>query len=197
MAKKPSTGSYSASDYEESVDSGLKALIMQQVTGGENPHEIFNTLIKQNRCKRLYNSDGATKPVSALALHLEAEKATRHASKLNRNLGKQASMNESITTKQTDDESHHIVAAREPRAALSRRVIFSVGIGINAWQNGININKAAHRPIHTTVYYMEVNRRLATAERACIGESASERHDTIEDGILTMRDEIDDNVFPY
>lgn len=42
MAKKPSTGSYSASDYEESVDSGLKALIMQQVTGGENPHEIFN-----------------------------------------------------------------------------------------------------------------------------------------------------------
>jgi hypothetical protein len=76
-------------------------------------------------------------------------------------------------------------------------VIISVGIGINSWQNGININKTAHRPIHTTIYYMEVNRRLATAERACFGESLDERHDTIEDGILTMRDEIDNNVFPY
>jgi hypothetical protein len=155
------------------------------------------SLIQQNRCKRLYNSDGSTKPLSALALHLEAEKATRHSVKLNRNLGKQTSINSDVTAKQADDESHHVVAAREPRAALSRRVIFSVGIGINSWQNGININKTNHRPIHTTIYYMEVNRRLATAERACIGELQDERHDTIEDGILTMRDEIDDNVFPY
>ncbi len=190
MAKKTGTGSYTEVEYRESVDPALKGLVMQQVGQGQNAHEVFNELLRQNRSKRLYTADGQTRPVQALALHLEAERDIRHSVKLARNLKK------SGATKEDGDESHHVVAARARAANLARQIIFAVGIGINDSRNGVNLETAIHRPVHTDVYYMAVNNRLALTRQAIMGEPLEDRHERIGLVLVAIGEEIANRSFP-
>jgi len=191
MAKKTGSGPYTEVEYQDSVDPALKGLVMQYVGDGENPHEVFNELLRQNRSRRLYNADGQTRPTTALALHLEAERDLRHSVKLARNLAK------SGESKQSGDESHHVVAARAQRAFPARRILFSVGIGVNDARNGINLQGAAHAPIHTMVYYMEVNTRLIETETLVQNDTLESRNEQIGNELVDMAEEIADGVFPY
>ena len=190
MAKKTGTGPYTEVEYQESVDPALKGLVMQYVGDGENAHEIFNELLRQNRSARLYTADGRTRPAQALALHMEAERDLRHSVKLARNLRKAGS------TKQEDDESHHVVAARAPNAALARQIIFAVRIGVNDARNGVNLQSAIHRPVHTTVYYMAVNSRLGVTRSSAIGQTLEVRNRRIGRVLVAIGKGISDGSFP-
>jgi hypothetical protein len=176
------------------LDAALKALIMHTAEPGENPHELFNELLRRSRCKRLYDANGSTRPVSALAPHLEAE--LQHALKLRRNMDRAGVAQASSQAKRVDDECHHVVAARAPNAAAARRIIFAVGIGINGWQNGVRLNRARHRPIHTTLYYMEVNRRLRMVDISTKTDGLPTRNKRIGGELVDMAEEIENGVFP-
>jgi hypothetical protein len=197
MAKKKGSGPYTEEEYKESVDPAFKALLLQQVAirgNDENPHEILNDLLKKQRTKRLY-SQGKTRPTSALALHLEAERDIKHSSKLWRNMKNDAKTNNQTVQKNSGDESHHVVASRDPRAQASRRVIFSVGIGVNDVRNGVNLQRALHRPIHTTEYFAEVDRRLLLAEQQSRRQNPAGRETRIGDELMDMADEIENGIF--
>jgi hypothetical protein len=197
MTKKKGSDPYTEEEYNESIDPTFKALLLQQINirgQDENPHELLNNLLQKQRCKRLY-SQGKTLPTTALALHLEAERGIRHSCKLWRNMKHDAKANSEIAQKNSGDESHHLVASRDMRAQVSRRVIFSVGIGINDARNGVNLQRATHRPIHTTEYFVEVDRRLLLTEQIIRGLSVSEREIRIGEELVDMAYEIEDGIF--
>jgi hypothetical protein len=201
LGKKKGTKSYTIQEFESSVDPTFKALLMQEVSrrgNNENPYELFNNLLLKHRRKRLYR-EGKTLPVSALALHLEAEKNIQHSSKLWRNMRNASNNNASnrndIVQKQEGEETHHVVASRAPQAAEGRRIIFGIGIGINDTRNGINLQRSVHRPIHSEEYYMEVNFRLINAEKEVHASERKEKEMRIGNELVDMADEIQDGIF--
>ncbi len=72
-------------------------------------------------------------------------------------------------------EAHHIIAENSKRVSPARAILSKVGIKVDDAENGVWLqgpggkqrpghpNAHAHRPIHTKVYYAEVNVRLAGA----------------------------------
>ena len=154
----------------------------------------MNSLLKKQRTKRLYTI-GSTKPLSALALHLEAERDIQHSSKLWRNMKNEAKANGQTVQKNSDDESHHVVAARAPDAHIARRVIFAVGIGVNDARNGVNLQRAVHRPIHTELYYVEVNARLLATDNALRTASLTAKETGIGQELRAMAQEIENGTF--
>ena len=62
-------------------------------------------------------------------------------------------------------EAHHIVAFGHPRAKRARDVLISVGIDINSPANGVWMACAAHRGMHTYLYYDKVNELLDLAPK--------------------------------
>ncbi|MGN0744827.1 MAG: RHS repeat-associated core domain-containing protein [Christensenellales bacterium] len=61
------------------------------------------------------------------------------------------------------NEKHHIVAKKDPRAALSRLILKASGIGINDSINLVDVNRGYHRVLHTDVYYAILNTSMAFA----------------------------------
>lgn len=60
-------------------------------------------------------------------------------------------------------EKHHIVAKKDPRAALSRLILKASGIGINDDINLVDVNRGYHRVLHTDVYYAILNTSMTFA----------------------------------
>ena len=60
-------------------------------------------------------------------------------------------------------EKHHIVAKKDPRAALSRLILKASGIDINDDINLVDVKKGYHRVLHTNVYYAILNTSMAFA----------------------------------
>lgn len=87
------------------------------------------------------------------------------------------------------------MASRAPQAAEGRRIIFGIGIGINDTRNGINLQRAVHRPIHNEEYYMEVNFRLINAEKEVHASERKEKEMRIGNELVDMADEIQDGIF--
>jgi hypothetical protein len=141
---------------------------------------VFNRLVQEQHGLRLYKSGQTNLPSNrAFALHIEAERRIKHSTKLWRNM---RSADPSVT-KPFGYESHHIVASREPEAELSRKVLFSVNIGINDAKNGVNLDAQKHRKIHEkdTKYYTMVNFRMASLYRTTEEEVGNELMDIGED----------------
>jgi A nuclease family of the HNH/ENDO VII superfamily with conserved AHH len=155
----------------------LRAIAMRIVFesgSGENPIELLNTLIRAD-CKlelfqARYSVDGTTLAASAMQLAQDSARNANHRRTLARNMNKASG-----TPRPQYVEAHHIVSAHDGRAGLSRRIIFQKNIGINDNDNG-NYQPAAatqtvagleaaspHRHIHTTLYHLNVTRRLLTA----------------------------------
>ncbi|GLR69360.1 AHH domain-containing protein [Agaribacter marinus] len=196
MAKTQNSSSYTEIEYEEFIDPTFKALLVQRVSsdlGYDNPYELFNSLLHKQRSKRLY-SHGKAKSKSALALHLEAVRDISHSSKLWRNMQSQAKKHNLDVKKGRDEDTHHIVAAKDARAQTSRKVMFSAGIGINDFRNGVNLAKEKHRPMHTSEYYMEVDRRLLLANYVS-QDDGTDIEESIGDELLDMADEIANGIF--
>ncbi len=115
----------------------------------------------------------------AFALYIEAERRIKHSTKLWKNM-KSADQN---IEKTSGFESHHIVAAREPEAELSRKIMFSVDIGINDARNGVNVDPEIHKMLHrkNTNYYSVVNFRMAPLYRTSEQEVGDELVDIGQD----------------
>ena len=60
-------------------------------------------------------------------------------------------------------ETHHLVAQKGPNAESARKILFSVGIGINSAANLIAINTSLHRRLHTDAYYGFANSLVINA----------------------------------
>lgn len=160
-----------------------------------NSYGLFNQLLKEERGKRLYKA-GNTKPVSALRLHLEAERNIQHSSKLWRNMKSSAKANDESISKPAEYETYHIAAARAPRADKARGIMFSVGIGINSWENGVNLHHAPHRELHTVVYYIKVNQRLLRAQaRSRLEIDNQIKRNTVSNELRAMAEEIEEQIF--
>jgi len=60
-------------------------------------------------------------------------------------------------------ETHHIVAGGSPKAIRARELLDKFGIKLDDSVNGVYLQKNTHRSLHTTQYYIEVNKRLKKA----------------------------------
>jgi len=197
MAKKIGNDPYTEAEYSASVDPAFKALLVQQTTvhgNGENPYELLNNLLKKQRSKRLY-SNGTTKPMSGLALHLEAERDVGHSSKLWRNMRNSGNTKGQSVTKSSGCESHHVVASRAPDAHIARRIMFGVGIGINDARNGVNLHRIIHHPLHSDSYYVEVNTRLLTIEDALKLSTLADKEAGVGEELRDMAKDMENGTF--
>lgn len=62
------------------------------------------------------------------------------------------------------DIAHHIVAFSDTRAAVARAVLEKFNIGLNSSVNGVFLQGAEHRVIHTNAYFEWVNSQLLRAK---------------------------------
>lgn len=199
MAKKQTSGAYTKQEFEESLDVTFQALLNQEVQRlglDINSYELFNQLLLQDRRKRLYK-DGKAGPISALRLHLEAERSTGHSAKLWRNMRNAAKQQGLQLLKSCGFESHHVVAARHQEAWQARDLIFSIGIGINDYRNGVNIRKSPeHQELHADfTYYLRVYNRLNRALAEVGGESTSDKNERVGNELIDISDEIEQGIF--
>ena len=74
-----------------------------------------------------------------------------------------ASAKDEVRSKNGEGDRHHIVAKSDPRAAVSRAIINSVGIDTNSQDNLVNIDKRYHQVIHTTAYHAAVTIMLVSS----------------------------------
>ena len=156
----------------------LRAIAMRivfEAGSNENPIELLNTLIRAD-CKlelfhACYAVDGTTLSASAMQLAQDSARNANHRRTLARNLNKASG-----TARPLHVEAHHIVSAHDACASISRIVLFQKNIGVNDADNG-NYQPAsssqtvpglehasAHRSIHTTLYHLNVARRLSAAK---------------------------------
>jgi hypothetical protein len=189
MAKTRISTPYTQQAFEKHVDPQFKALLSQSILNsdsGENPHEIFNQLLKEQHGLRLYKSGQTSLPNNkAYSLYIEAERRIRHSAKLWRNMRSADPKLE----KSSEYESHHIVAARIAAAETSRKIMFAANIGINDARNGVNIHKLRHKELHRTdtEYYSVVNFRMLGVmgeNEQTVGEELVDIGQDIEDRIL-------------
>jgi len=54
-------------------------------------------------------------------------------------------------------EKHHIVAKKDYRAWISRKILEKYGIGIDSEKNLVSMKKGYHRVVHTNLYYLLLN----------------------------------------
>lgn len=181
--------------YAEPVD-GIRELTIasnQICESGNNPYELRNSMILDEKKKKIRYKNGETLPNSAINLLNDANRKARHSRILGNNM---LSADKSMT-RPSDVDAHHVVASQEPRAKLSRRILFFIWvIAINDAANGVFMprfksskvsgfsNCPPHQGagnIHTDVYHISVFRRLdrisskdAVAGRAMLRQIASE-----------------------
>ncbi|WP_338849792.1 AHH domain-containing protein [Massilia sp. W12] len=134
----------------------------------DNPYEVRNQLILQEKKRQILYKNGVTLPAKAEQLQQEAARKLRHARKLAANMHR-ADPN---LQRHPDADAHHIVAAQDVRAELSRLIMFNEGVGINDFANGCYTkrkktskvphlpNSLPHENIHTDVYHFAVYQRL-------------------------------------
>jgi hypothetical protein len=171
-----------------------------RVTNGSVAYEIGNEVaIKRKKREALYKN-GFTLPVTAERLIAEAERTNRQSAKLARNM-KASGQDRPADAAPKTVHAHHVVAATDPSADESRRMLFRWGIGINDVDNGVflpaykdtivsSLPKASkHVLVHTDRYHVNVLARLTLAPS-----------DSSPDGRLALRQikqELIDGVFPY
>ncbi len=63
--------------------------------------------------------------------------------------------------------AHHIVATGDRRAAFGRAVLQNCGTGPNDPANGVWLNDAQHRGLHTNAYFRNVNEALRPMWKVC------------------------------
>lgn len=199
MAKKQKGSTYTEQEFDESLDPSFRALLNQQVKQSGldiNSYELFNNLLKEERGKRLYIS-GEVGPVSALKLHLEAERSINHSAKLWRNMVNAARTQGLTLLKKSGFENHHVVAARAAEAWRAREIIFNVGIGINDYRNGVHIRgRPEHRDLHADfMYYSKVYGRLFTALKNVKNEIYDVKQEHIGKVLVAMANEIENGIF--
>jgi len=199
MAKKQNTSPYSYEEYEESLDDSFKVLLCQEVVESGldvNPIELFNRLVIEEKRKRLYLVNG-TKPVAALKLHIEAERASRHSIKLLRNMVNESKSRGLRLIKAAEYDTHHVVMSRHPKADRAREIIFNVGIGINDYRNGVNLRRTMHQTLHANVeYYVKVNTKLRRSWMKVKKEKdPNEQQDYIGRSLVSMANEMELGIF--
>lgn len=131
-----------------------------------NSCQLINSKIKQNRAH--YDKSGQTMPTTVAILIMDAARNANHSRTLARNINKATG-----TPRPQDVAAHHIVARVDYRAHEGRKYLYGWGIAINDIDNGLYLPRYAHsivpslpkavvhQTLHTDIYYLAVNTRLA------------------------------------
>jgi RHS repeat-associated protein len=85
------------------------------------------------------------------------------------------------------EQSHHIVAEMDPRAAGARAILAGVGMNINSAFNGMNMSSMYHSRLHTNVYH-------ASVEAALIGANS---YADVAATLTAIRFQINIGTFPF
>jgi len=171
-----------------------------RIAKGVAAYEAGNEVIVRNRRREALYKNGFTLPVTAERLMAEAERTTRHSTKLTRNM-KAAGQLRPTDAAPKVVSAHHVVAATDLRADRSRIMMFRWNIGINDVDNGVYLpayknsmvaslsGASKHATIHTDLYHVNVLARLMPVP----GNSP-------HDGRLALRQikqELINGVFPF
>ena len=171
-----------------------------RIAQGTAAYEAGNEVVAKKKKREVLYKNGFTLPVTAERLIAEAERTTRHSTKLTRNM-KAAGQLRPADAAPRAVSAHHVVAATDLRADESRKMLFRWSIGINDVDNGVylpahkdsmvaSLSKASkHAVIHTDLYHVNVLARLMPVP----GSSP-------QDGRLALRQikqELINGVFPF
>lgn len=152
----------------------VRAAINQSLASSSiNPIAVGNRVIIAKKKREILYRNGYTLPGKAAALlAAEALSGIAHSQKLGGNIRKANPQ----TSRPSETDAHHIVAAEASGARVSRTLIFAVGIGINDADNGVILprfkatkiasmpNASPHQHIHTDIYHATVVAELAGAD---------------------------------
>ncbi len=164
---------------------------------GENPYELRNTRILEQKKAKIRYLNGYTIAASAQALFNDAQRKARHS----RILGNNIQRANPHDNRPHGVDAHHIVAQLNPGARLARTYLFNWGIAINDADNGVYLpryahtqvssmpNAAKHQKIHTLTYYLAVTTRLMEVE----DNGALDGRATLR----TIKSELIAGVFPF
>ncbi len=168
---------------------------------GNNPYTIRNSLLLEEKKKKIRYKNGETLPNSAINLLNDAARQARHS----RILGGNMLRADKNLMRPCDVDAHHVVAVQEPRAKFSREILFFVWlIAINDAANGVfmrrfpssKVNGLEKSPphqgngnIHTETYHLAVYMRLQDIieEDATVGRNE----------LRLIASEIVAGIFPY
>jgi RHS repeat-associated protein len=89
--------------------------------------------------------------------------------------------------RQQFQDTHHIVAENDPRAAASRAILRGVNMNINSAFNGMNMSALYHARLHTNVYH-------ATVEASLLGAGS---YAEVAATLTGIRFQINIGVFPF
>jgi len=171
-----------------------------RLADGAAAYEAGNEVVVRRRKREVLYRNGFTLPVTAERLIAEAERTTRHSTKLTRNM-KAAGQARPADAAPGSVSAHHVVAAADMRADESRKKLFRWNIGINDVDNGVHLpahrkstvaslpHAAKHAVIHTDLYHLNVLARLMPVPG-----------DSPKNGRLALRQikqELIDGIFPY
>ena len=90
-----------------------------------------------------------------------------------------------IRNKKKGGDDHHIVAKNDPRAAVSKKIINSVGILTDSPLNRVNIDKRYHQVIHTTAYHAAVTIMITSS--FIRGKITNSERETVRSTLSTIR----------
>lgn len=142
-----------------------------RIAKGAAAYEAGNEVIIKKRKREVLYKNGFTLPVTAERLIAEAERTTRHSTKLMRNM-KAAGQRRPTDAAPRTVSAHHVVAATDLRSERSRSMLFRWNIGINDVDNGVYLpahknamvaslpDASKHAVIHTDIYHLNVLARL-------------------------------------
>jgi len=68
------------------------------------------------------------------------------------------------------EQAHHIVAKNDGRAAAAKSILNAHGIDLDSAVNGARVANDAHRRLHTTAYYLQLENRLHAANHGAKAE---------------------------
>lgn len=171
-----------------------------RIAQGTVAYEAGNEVVVRKKKRETLYRNGFTLPVTAERLMAEAERTTRHSTKLTRNM-KAAGQNRPVDAAPRTVSAHHVVAATDLRADEARKMLFRWCIGINDVDNGVYLpahkkstvasipGASKHAVIHTDLYHLNVLARLMPVPA-----------NNPQNGRLALRQikqELVDGVFPY
>ncbi|RUL68515.1 AHH domain-containing protein [Dyella choica] len=171
-----------------------------RVVKGTAAYEAGNEVVIKKKKRETLYKNGYTLPVTAERLVAEAERTTRHSTRLARNM-KAAGQHRPADAAPKTVSAHHVVAATDLRANESRRKLFRWGIGINDVDNGVYLpayedstvsslpHAVKHAVIHTDAYHVNVFARFIMIPN----DSPS----TGRVALRQVKQELIDGVFPY
>ncbi len=172
-------------------------LAANRICQTENPYEVRNQIILQEKKRLILYKNGVTMPAKAETLQQEAASNIRHARKLAANMHKV----DPKLQRHPEADAHHIVAAQDVRARLSRKIMFAEGVGVNDFSNGCYTRRKKtsqvphipgsipHENIHTDIYHLTVYRYVQNSS----GKGA----DYLRSILQEIGKKIVDGTFPY